>query len=98
MERVNFLDNRSYIDHDPRGILIYCDPPYTNSKFDKRMSNLFGFDTLQFWETMRLWSRDNTVIVSERSAPGDFKSIFSITRSNPFNGNDLVEHLFVYDG
>lgn len=95
MKGVVFLDHRSYVEHEPRGMLIYCDPPYTDSKFDKRMSNLFDFDMPTFWETMREWSKENTVVVSEREAPDDFKSIFTLDRRNPFNGEVLKENLFV---
>ena len=95
MRNVNFIDSRSYKDHNPVGMLIYCDPPYSNSCFDNRRTNLIRFDTDEFWETMRKWSRDNVVIISERDAPSDFKSIFSLNRINTFNKTSLVEHLFV---
>ena len=96
MERVVFLDNKSYIEHNPHGMLIYCDPPYDNSKFDNRMSNLCDFESSVFWETMRKWSIDNIVIISERSAPDDFKSIYSFNRGNPFNKTKIItEHLFI---
>ena len=98
MERVFFLDHRSYIEHNPKGMLIYCDPPYSNSKFDIRVSNLYDFDYSVFWETMRKWSTKNIVIISERSAPDDFKSIYSFERGNPFNKKKVItEHLFVYN-
>lgn len=97
MKDVQFLDHSSYVSHDPSCMLIYCDPPYKESSFDKRRSNLTDFDTSVFWDRMRSWSEDNVVVVSERTAPKDFVSIFSLTRKNPFNGGEIVEHLFVHD-
>ena len=97
MKDVTFLDHKSYIEHDPSGMLIYCDPPYLNSAFDKRRTNLINFDHNLFWDTMRSWSLKNTVIVSERNSPNDFKSIFSLNRPNGFNSDVITEHLFVFD-
>lgn len=95
MSGVEFKDARSYGSHVGSGHIIYCDPPYAESSFDKRKNNLIGFNHDQFWETMRVWSKDNIVFVSERSAPDDFQCILEIHRNNGLNGEDLVEKLFV---
>lgn len=95
MSDVEFLAHKSYTEHDPHGMLVYCDPPYVGTRFDQRRTNLINFDTCQFWDTMREWSKDNIVIISERYAPEDFKSIFSLERKNTFNDTTLTEHLFV---
>ena len=62
-------DYRSLI---PRGCLIYCDPPYRGTT-KYQFSGSFNSD--EFWETMRRWSADNTVVVSEFAAPADFQQI-----------------------
>jgi len=58
-----------YRQHRPKNMLIYCDPPYESTTsygaFD-------GFDHSAFWEIMRAWSVENTVVVSEYKAPDDF--------------------------
>ena len=95
MKNVIFLESMSYKDHSPHGMLIYCDPPYFNSSFDYRRNNLNSFDTDEFWEIMRQWSKDNLVIISELEAPSDFKSIFSLDRTNTFNNTRITENLFV---
>lgn len=58
-----------YREHKPVNMLVYCDPPYESTTsygaFD-------GFDHVAFWETMRAWSTNNTVVISEYAAPDDF--------------------------
>ena len=66
--------NRSYTEFNPKGYLIYCDPPYADTT---GYSAIGTFDHNQFWNTMREWSKHNTVIISEFSAPDDFKEIWS---------------------
>ena len=95
LKNTTVLDHKSYIDHEPVGNICYCDPPYTNSSFDKRRGNLLDFDTDLFWETMRRWSENNIVIISEREAPDDFMEILSFERVNTFNKKTIAEKLFV---
>jgi len=64
------LRNCDYRQHDPKGYLIYCDPPYAGTT---KYSH--DFDHGIFWETMRQWARHNTVIVSEYTAPSDFRCL-----------------------
>ena len=63
-----------------KNAVIYCDPPYKNTKKYKNSEN---FDYNEFWDAMRLWSKDNIVIVSELEAPDDFIKIWekSVSRS-----------------
>jgi hypothetical protein len=72
------------------------------------------FDSDLFWETMRLWSTNNLVIVSELSAPEDFVEIWNLERyrsacqstktrfktaeSAGEEKTHKVEKLFVYSG
>lgn len=74
---VKFLDSRPYYDFQPRGMLIYCDPPYYNNSFNTEYFS--NFDHELFWEIMREWSKNNIVIISESTAPRDFKKIWSFT-------------------
>ena len=59
----------SYKDLEPVDSLIYCDPPYQNTT---SYGAVEPFDHDEFWEVMRVWSKRNTVIVSEYQAPDDF--------------------------
>jgi DNA adenine methylase len=75
--RVSFV-HKDYRGWRPRGVLIYCDPPY---KASSKRSTFRGvapcFDHQEFWDTMRRWSQNNYVFVSELQAPKDFKCIWS---------------------
>lgn len=62
-----------YIDLKPSNMVVYCDPPY---KGTKQYATSKGFDYEQFWETMREWSRNNIVLISEHEAPDDFEMIW----------------------
>jgi len=97
MKDVFFMNNRSYIDHIPSGALIYCDPPYSNSCFNYGAKNLLRFDSVLFWETMRKWSEENIVLISERNAPDDFKCIAEFPRMNGITKTVVIEKIFVYD-
>ena len=96
----------SYETHTPRNTLVYCDPPYAQTKCHYQRS---GFSTEAFWETVRKWSDPslgNVVVVSELSAPDDFKSIWHKEHnSSPNNvpdkkrGRDvMVDHLYMHVG
>ena len=56
----------------PHGALVYCDPPYANTT-----AYSVGVSHDAFWETMREWSKDNVVLVSEYKAPSDFVCVAS---------------------
>lgn len=72
------------------GALIYCDPPYNDT------TQAYGtgeFDTKQFWETIRILSKDNDVYVSEYEAPDDFECVLEIpTKTIIRDGNDKVSY------
>lgn len=76
--KVEFLDPASYDEFEPEGMVIYADPPYQGNALGNKTSSLFRkFDHTKFWNTMRLWSKNNLVVVSEWQAPSDFKQIWS---------------------
>ena len=59
----------NYTDLNPTDSLVYCDPPY---KSTTGYGAVEAFNHDEFWEVMRLWSKVNTVLVSEYNAPDDF--------------------------
>ena len=85
-----------YTSYTPADCLIYCDPPYEGTT---KYSNSSKFDHNLFWETMRKWSKDNTVIISEYSAPKDFTCIHEFEhttglKNNNGKGISKIERLF----
>lgn len=64
-----------YKELKPDNMIIYCDPPYKGTtQYDK---NIVGeFDSDEFWDTMRKWSENNTVLISEYDAPEDFEIVW----------------------
>ena len=80
-----FIQNVEFICKDyrafqPKGMLIYADPPYKSEQFPikyrRDTKHYDKFDTDAFWETMRTWSQCNMVVISEMSAPSDFVEIW----------------------
>jgi DNA adenine methylase len=81
----------------PKNMLIYCDPPYASNNYQQ--SDFFHFDSDEFWGTMRDWSKDNIIVVSEYQAPNDFKAVWSSEINVVHHGktNVKVEKLFVHE-
>lgn len=79
VEDVTFLCN-DYAELSPRSMVVYCDPPYYGVK---QYATSKGFDHDKFWDVMRKWSKNNVVLISESSAPEDFKIIWEkkVTRT-----------------
>lgn len=91
------FESCDYLELHPNNTLVYCDPPY---KGTKQFANAVRFDYDLFWETMRKWSKNNIVIVSEEHAPDDFTCIWeqSVSRSiNANNKSKSIEKLFIYN-
>jgi DNA adenine methylase len=88
--------NRDYDTFKPENMLIYCDPPYKETEG----YSTGAFNHELFWDTMRKWSKNNCVFISEESAPKDFKVIWrrkkfrSLSRTNKFYRE---EKLFVHE-
>jgi DNA adenine methylase len=76
--------NKSYLDFCPENMFIYCDPPYAYTKFPikyrRDIKKYDVFETGLFWETIRVWSEQNMVVVSEIVAPPDFVEIWNMDR------------------
>ena len=56
---------QSYLDYDEAVDLMYCDPPYEGTTG----FTVGRFDTAEFWQWVREYSRRATVLISEYSAP-----------------------------
>jgi len=87
----------NYLCFAPINYIIYCDPPYVGTT---KYSNE-SFDHELFWKTMRKWSKNNIVFISEYVAPNDFECVLEIpTRTDMRNKNNnlipRVEKLFKY--
>ena len=95
---VQFIDGLFH-EHRPEGMLIYCDPPYQGAT---QYGAFTGFDHALFWDTMREWSKSNTVVISEYNAPEDFKCVAEFSsRMGMTTGNERpkrTEKLFMYNG
>lgn len=76
IQNVKFYNACAYNHWDPQDMLIYCDPPYKGNNLGSYFFTQFDSDI--FWEEMREWSKNNTVIISESSAPKDFKQIWCV--------------------
>lgn len=78
IKKVDFLDAKPYTEYNPNEQLVYCDPPYNNNKLSNTLFQKFDHD--KFWKTMREWSKNNIVLISEREAPGDFVCVWELER------------------
>ena len=89
---------KDYRELECEGCLIYCVPPYKNTT---KYSIIGSFDTEEFWNVMRNWSKNNTVIISEYEAPNDFECIKEINtktdiRNRSGKRENRVERLFKF--
>ena len=72
--------------------------PYAN---EKQYANSRGFDYAEFWETMRMWSHNNYVFISEMSAPDDFVCVWEKSVLRSIKATDKsrdTEKLYVWRG
>ena len=65
--------NKSYTEFNPINQIIYADPPY---KGTTKYTHDIDYDI--FWNTMRKWSENNEVFISEYEAPHDFICVLEI--------------------
>lgn len=88
-------DYRNCLDvYRPNGAVIYCDPPYENTK---QYSNSSKFNYDEFWDIMRNLSMDNIVLISGLDAPSDFECVWEQEVSRSIKSTDkgkAVEKLF----
>lgn len=80
----------------PNNSIIYCDPPYKNTK-EYQFSKGFDYDMFYSW-CRNMAEIGNTVFVSEYEMPDDFECVWSkqVTNSmNPTITKKPVEKLFI---
>ena len=65
------------------GSTVYCDPPYQNTT----EYTISKFDSNKFWNWVRYISKNNTVFISEYTAPDDFECIWSKTTKSSLSNN-----------
>ena len=92
------FDCKDYKELEFDGCLIYCDPPYKDTT---KYPIIGEFNTEEFWNVMRNWSKNNTVIISEYEAPNDFECIKEINtktdiRNRSGKRENRVERLFKF--
>lgn len=96
IKKINILTCKPYDKWEPVGMLIYCDPPYKNTK---QYRGTPKFDSEKFWDIVRKWSKKNIVLVSEFNAPKDFKCIWKKQKyailDSIHNKKKLTEKLFI---
>jgi DNA adenine methylase len=89
--------NKSYDKFHPSNMLIYCDPPYKSTEG----YSTGDFDNEKFWETMREWSKNNCVFISEESAPSDFIVVWKRKKRRTLDSSNRFysyEKLYMYSG
>lgn len=87
---------KDYREFKPCGCVIYCDPPYEETK---DYISAKDFNRPEFWQTMREWSRDNVVLISELQAPEDFIAVWEREVDRSMKAKEhfrATEKLFVY--
>lgn len=88
---------KDYTDWKPNNLVVYVDPPYQNTK---QYANSINFNYDIFWNTMREWSKNNYVFVSEQNAPKDFVPIWQQEVSRSIKATEksiATEKLFVWN-
>lgn len=79
-----------------KNALIYCDPPYRNTKVYSRK---ITFDHDKFWNWVREMSKNNIVLISEEQAPSDFDILWEqeVTRTiRATEKKTATEKLFIH--
>lgn len=80
----------------PDNSLIYCDPPYRNTK-EYQFSRGFDFEAFYSW-CEEMTKKGHTVIISEYAMPENFECIWSKKLTNAMNPTitkNAVERLFI---
>jgi DNA adenine methylase len=73
LKNVQFI-HRDYREIKPLNSLVYCDPPYAGVAG----YSVGKFDSVEFWETMEKWAKNNTIIVSEYKAPENWRCVLEM--------------------
>jgi len=81
----HLMEGCDYAKHNPKGNLIYLDPPYLKGQKNASNQKFRQFSHEKFWKDMNVWVRTNIVIVSEESAPPDWIPVFTKAYSRTSN-------------
>lgn len=72
----------------PDNSIIYCDPPYKDTK---QYSTSANFDHDRFWEWCRQKSKQgHTVFISEYQAPADFRCVWEKPLKSSLSANGMI--------
>lgn len=80
----------------PDNSIIYCDPPYRNTK-EYQFSRGFDFDSFYSW-CHEMADKGHTVLISEYAMPDSFECIWSkklVNAMNPTITKNATERLFI---
>lgn len=98
LKDIEFYCSSYYNLPDFDNAIVYCDPPYKDTKhYNYASQEQMDYDF--FWNWVREKSKNNYVFVSEQTAPDDFEVIWKqdVKRTNGQNNNfKAVEKLFKY--
>ena len=98
LKGIEFYQSNYYNLSGFKGAVIYCDPPYANTKY-YGYANQEKIDYTRFWNWALEMSKENYVFVSEQIAPDDFEIIWEMEAKRT-NGKDnnfkAIERLFRY--
>jgi DNA adenine methylase len=84
--------NKSYTEFNPVNQIIYVDPPYQGTT---KYTHDIDYDV--FWNTMRKWSENNEVFISEYQAPHeDWECVLEIPTRSALAKEKRTEKLFRY--
>lgn len=102
---VDFISG-NYLDmgHPDEPCIIYCDPPYANTKSYIEASKS-GFHSIVFWQWCRhMVSNGHQVFISEYEAPDDFVCVWQKEVKSSLSANGVaggskksVEKLFIHE-
>jgi DNA adenine methylase len=84
---------QSYDAWTPSGWLIYCDPPYASTTGYRGTPR---FDHDRFFDVVRSWSLQNTVVISEYQGPSDFRCVLELPHTRGLDDKRVTEKLFQY--
>lgn len=98
LKGILFYPGNYYELAEVKGSVIYCDPPYANTKH-YGYANQEKMDYTRFWNWVREMSKDNYVFVSEQVAPDDFEIVWEMEAKRTCgesNNFKAIERLFRY--
>lgn len=96
------IDFRDLNKKEIKGYVIYCDPPYRNTK--QYSTGIFPYE--EYYEWCREMSVNNIILCSEYEMPNDFeciwekesKALLDSNKKENDNKNKRIERLFIYKG